>query len=492
MSEARLVHFVTSFLWERPTPFFPHLTITGKNRNGEETEIKIERKDREESDAENPRPMRRISPGNKEAPACPENYRICNDFYKLLWKMVLVVTGTNRGKTNAKKVPKARHGVDELFPANYRTCIEFVKLANKALLMFLGLGLSTAITKMESNKRKHVWAVQIMNELLRQYHSTYEIASTSRVDVAELAQSRTKELEETTAYDLDPDQLISSETPPTDSMKTTGSDGMEKTLKTAKMILLIDSKSGINDIVKKVQELFPISIQDRNAENKNLMMLVDQPQNKPPGMPKKLETPILLAAKNGIAEIVERIIEVCPIAINDVNSDNKNIVLLAVENRQPKVYELLKRRNILKESMFRQLDKEENSALHLAAKLGDKQPWRIPGAALQMQWENKWYEYVRDSMPHTFFPRYNKEGKTPSDLFTETHRNLVEDGSKWLTNTSQSCSVVAALIATVAFTTATTVPGGFESNGTPASKTSLVLTSSRSHHSLLSASRSRP
>ncbi|KAG6647542.1 hypothetical protein CIPAW_07G085800 [Carya illinoinensis] len=182
----------------------------------------------------------------------------------------------------------------------------------------------------------------------------------------------------------------------------------------------------------------------------------------------KLETPILLAAKNGIAEIVERIIEVCPIAINDVNSDNKNIVLLAVENRQPKVYELLKRRNILKESMFRQLDKEENSALHLAAKLGDKQPWRIPGAALQMQWENKWYEYVRDSMPHTFFPRYNKEGKTPSDLFTETHRNLVEDGSKWLTNTSQSCSVVAALIATVAFTTATTVPGGFESNGTPA------------------------
>ncbi|KAG7970430.1 hypothetical protein I3843_07G083900 [Carya illinoinensis] len=394
------------------------MVLNGKNRNGEETEIKIERKDREESDAENPRPMRRISPGNKETPACPENYGICNDFYKLLWKMVLV-------------------GVDELFPANYRTCIEFVKLASKALLMFLGLGLSTAITKMESNKRKHVWAVQIMNELLR-HHSTYEIASTSRVDVAELAQSRTKELEETTVYDLDPDQLISSETPPTDSVKTTGSDG-----------------TGINDIVKKVQELFPISIQDRNAENKNLMML-------------KLETPILLAAKNSIAEIVERIIEVCPIAINDVNSDNKNIVLLAVENRQPKVYELLKRRNILKESMFRQLDKEENSALHLAAKLGDKQPWRIPGAALQMQWENKWYEYVRDSMPHTFFPRYNKEGKTPSDLFTETHRNLVEDGSKWLTNTSQPCSVVAALIATVAFTTATTVPGGFESNGTPA------------------------
>ncbi|KAG2697023.1 hypothetical protein I3760_07G086900 [Carya illinoinensis] len=471
------------------------LGVTGNNSNGEETETKTESKGREKTDAENPgpkagrpgveqnfwpepsddQPTGIDSGGNKKTPAYPENYRTCNDFFKLLWKMVLVVTGINSAKSDAEnnKVRKARHGTDELFPANYRTCIEFVKLANKALLMFLGLGL-TAITNIESNKQKHTWAVQILNELLG-LHSTYEDASPYGGDHApESTQSRTNELEETMPYDLDPDQLISSETPPTDSTKTAGSDaqklvllaGMEETLKTAKTILLIDSKWSINDITKKVQELFPISVQDRNAESKNLMMLVDQ--DKPPEMPKKLETPILLAAKNGITEIVERILELCPIAINDVNADNKNIVLLAVEHRQPKVYELLRRLNISKVSMFRQLDTEENSALHLAAKLGDKQPWRIPGAALQMQWENKWYEYVRDSMPHNFFPRYNKEGKTPSDLFTETHRGLVEDGSKWLTNTSQSCSVVAALIATVAFTTSTTVPGGFETNGIPA------------------------
>ncbi|KAF5454986.1 hypothetical protein F2P56_024608 [Juglans regia] len=464
------------------------LGVTGKNRNGEETEKKTERKGREKTDAENPEPnagspgigveknfwlepygnqlMRtRDSPGKKKTPAYPENYRTCNDFFKLLWKMVLVVAGINRGKTDAEntEVPKARrHGTGEVFPANYSTCIEFVKLANKAMLMFLGLGITT-ITKIKSNKQKHTWAVQILNELLA-LHSTYEDTSTSGDRPREPAQSRTKELEETRPYDLDePSSVI----PSTDSIKASEIDGMEKTLKMAKMILLIDSKSGINDIVKKVQQLFPISIQDRNAENKNLMMLVDQPQDKPPEMPEK-ETPILLAAKNGITEIVERILDVCPIAINDLNADNKNIVLLAVEYRQPKVYELLRRRNISKESMFRQLDKEENSALHLAAKLGDKQPWRIPGEALQMQWENKWYEYVRDSMPHNFFPRYNKEGKTPGDLFTETHKDLVENGSKWLTNTSQSCSVVAALIATVAFTASTTVPGGFESTGIPA------------------------
>lgn len=70
-------------------------------------------------------------------------------------------------------------------------------------------------------------------------------------------------------------------------------------------------------------------------------------------------------------------------------------------------------------------------------------------------------------MPRNFFPLYNKEGKTPSDLFTETHKDLVQNGSKWLSKTSQSCSVVAALIATVAFTASTNVPGGFESNGIP-------------------------
>ncbi|KAG2697018.1 hypothetical protein I3760_07G086700 [Carya illinoinensis] len=190
-------------------------------------------------------------------------------------------------------------------------------------------------------------------------------------------------------------------------------------------------------------------------------------------MPKKLETPILLAAKNGITEIVERILEVFPVAINDVNADNKNIVLLAVEYKQPEVYELvLRRKHILEENMFRQLDNEGNSALHLAAKLGECKPLWISSAALQMQWENNWYEYIRDSVPLNFFPSYNKEGKTPSDLFTETHIELVKEGSEWLKNTAQSCSVITALIATVAFATSATVPGGFKGeSGIPALQT---------------------
>ncbi|KAG7968265.1 hypothetical protein I3843_08G145800 [Carya illinoinensis] len=81
-------------------------------------------------------------------------------------------------------------------------------------------------------------------------------------------------------------------------------------------------------------------------------------------------------------------------------------------------------------------------AFHLAAKLAAYKPWLIPGEALQMQWEMKWYE------------------QDPEEVFIKTHSTLLNKGSEWLTKTSQSYSIVAALIATVAFVTSTTVPGG--------------------------------
>lgn len=91
-------------------------------------------------------------------------------------------------------------------------------------------------------------------------------------------------------------------------------------------------------------------------------------------------------------EIIERILELFPVAIHDMNEEKKNMVLLAVEHRQPHVYQFLLNRKYFKESLFRQVDIMGNSALHLAAALGDYKPWLIPGEAFQMQWEIKWYE----------------------------------------------------------------------------------------------------
>ena len=103
------------------------------------------------------------------------------------------------------------------------------------------------------------------------------------------------------------------------------------------------------------------------------------------------ETPILLAARNGITKMVEQILKDFPLAIND-QSEGKNIMLLAVKNRQPCVLQLLLKHDFVIRKLIHEVDTKENNALHLAARIGKKKPWLIPGAALQMQWEIKWYE----------------------------------------------------------------------------------------------------
>lgn len=101
---------------------------------------------------------------------------------------------------------------------------------------------------------------------------------------------------------------------------------------------------------------------------------------------------MLLAAKNGVIEIVKGMFESFPLAIRETRKDKKNVVLLAAEYRQPDVYRFLLKKKHDIESLFRAVDNDGNSALHLAATAIDHKLWRISGAALQMQWEVKWYK----------------------------------------------------------------------------------------------------
>ena len=105
------------------------------------------------------------------------------------------------------------------------------------------------------------------------------------------------------------------------------------------------------------------------------------------GKEEKIGTPILLAAKNGIKEMVVKILEDIPMAIND---ESNNIVLLAAKNRQTHVLRELFKNDLVKCKLIHEVDANGNNALHLAAELGEQEPWVIP--ALQMQWEIKWYE----------------------------------------------------------------------------------------------------
>ncbi|XP_059632170.1 ankyrin repeat-containing protein ITN1-like [Cornus florida] len=280
----------------------------------------------------------------------------------------------------------------------------------KALLIILGLGIGR-IKKITEKKEKLVWAHQIMNELV-------ERASTYKYDY----NGRTPQI-----------------------FKDGG--GTE-----------VPTSAPLTDDPDKSLSITMNSGKDQKKKDPNRLDGTDKRDT--PGYYGKRETPLLIAAKMGIAEMVEKILYTFPVAIQDLDSNKKNVVLLAVENRQADVYKLLLKGSYLKESVLRQVDDQGNSALHLASMFGDHQPWLIPGAALQMQWEIKWYRFVKHSMPPQFFVHYNKRGENPSEIFSRTHEKLVKNGSKWLIKTSESCSLVAALIATVAFATSATVPGG--------------------------------
>lgn len=70
-------------------------------------------------------------------------------------------------------------------------------------------------------------------------------------------------------------------------------------------------------------------------------------------------------------EIVNKILEEFPVAINDVDLEQKNAVLLAIENKHYHVYRYLRAKywnNIReRERLFGQVDKDGNTVLRLAA-----------------------------------------------------------------------------------------------------------------------------
>lgn len=61
----------------------------------------------------------------------------------------------------------------------------------------------------------------------------------------------------------------------------------------------------------------------------------------------------------------------------------------------------------------------------------------------------------------------NKYGKTPKMIFIEERKDLLIEAKQWMKDVSSSCTVVAALIITMAFAGAFTIPGGIKDDGNP-------------------------
>ncbi|KAL1550189.1 hypothetical protein AAHA92_18188 [Salvia divinorum] len=316
----------------------------------------------------------------------------------------------------------------------------------------LTLGMNHQISRVIEEKRKHKWTVQIMKVLVDRM-SSYDF----EIEVRSHPPSK-KGDGDRGVFDISHIDLQDLEHQKSNIAQNGGDD--KRSIGREEKSFLAASQQEVTIMVEKMNGNFGITIRDKEDKKGNKAFKEN---------PKK-ETPLLIATKHGIIEMVKYILEKYPLAVHNENVDGKNIVLLAVESRQPHVYNFLLKQKILTQTIFYKTDDDGNSALHLAAMLANRRNWLIPGPALQMQWEVKWYEFVEKSMPAKFFMPCNLEGETPWEMFSENHKELAKEASEWLYKTSESCSVVAVLIATVAFTASSTVPGGIESNGTPVLK----------------------
>ncbi|XP_044507132.1 ankyrin repeat-containing protein NPR4-like isoform X2 [Mangifera indica] len=181
-----------------------------------------------------------------------------------------------------------------------------------------------------------------------------------------------------------------------------------------------------------------------------------------------LKLPLLRAAELGIYQVVEEIIKLYPDAIWFTNRKNHNIVHLAIINRQEKVFELIFQMSGRKNWLLMSHDVEKNNILHLAGKLAPRFKLNtISSAALQMQREIKWFKEVENNLPPDYQEETNSKGQTPATVFTEEHKELVQEGEKWMKDAATSCSVAAAFIATIVFAAVITIPGDYAENGRP-------------------------
>ncbi|KAM1276325.1 hypothetical protein ACFX13_029563 [Malus domestica] len=175
------------------------------------------------------------------------------------------------------------------------------------------------------------------------------------------------------------------------------------------------------------------------------------------------------AAKLGNYEFLSVLIDSYPKLQLEYDEKNRTIFHIAVLHRHASIFNLVHETGSIKDIIATFIDDENNNILHLAAKLAPQDQLNlVSGAALQMQRELVWFEEVEKIVQTHFIDMKNRQGKTPRELFTSEHEDLLRKGESWMKDTANSCMLVSTLIATVVFSAAFSIPGGIDDNkGTP-------------------------
>ncbi|GKU94089.1 hypothetical protein SLEP1_g7623 [Rubroshorea leprosula] len=166
------------------------------------------------------------------------------------------------------------------------------------------------------------------------------------------------------------------------------------------------------------------------------------------------------AIKNGVEEFVVAMLKARPQIIYTIDPNSRTAFMCAVEHRQEKIFSFFCSVAAWKH-LLNHTDNHDNNCLHVAGMLApDFQLARICGAALQMQRELQWFKEIQSIVPEWCKKSRNRDGETPSDVFTKSHKELAKQGEEWMKDTASSSSVVGSLIITIMFAALFTVPGG--------------------------------
>ncbi|KAK2644573.1 hypothetical protein Ddye_019768 [Dipteronia dyeriana] len=182
----------------------------------------------------------------------------------------------------------------------------------------------------------------------------------------------------------------------------------------------------------------------------------------------EVETPLLAATKTGSIELVREILDMHPQAVDHVSHKKQNILHVAASYRRREIFELVKKMKIQTRRLIMGIDVVGYTVLHHVADNTNYTGGTRPGPAYELQDELEWFQMVEEIMPSYFTQHLDKSGRTAKQLFREKHKDQLKEAQQWIKETSQSCSGVAVLVATVVFAAAFTVPGGTrDDNGLP-------------------------
>ncbi|KAL4563008.1 hypothetical protein LXL04_027039 [Taraxacum kok-saghyz] len=175
-------------------------------------------------------------------------------------------------------------------------------------------------------------------------------------------------------------------------------------------------------------------------------------------------SPFFLATKSGSTEIVKEILRVYPQAIEHIDKDGRNILHVAIEYRRTEIYKLVIN---MKGPLMRlrgEIDKQGNSILHMVGKkvIDQKAKGDIGSPAFVLRDDLLLFEHVKHICTPIATSHVNNDGMTAEQLFIKNNEQLHIDAKEWMKSMAGNCSVVAVLFATVAFTSSSTPPGGFD------------------------------